>query len=120
MVGGRIVATVLALALAPAVASCGSSLPLPEMGDHTGDEPVIVPYPPPPPLVELVPDQPANQPDAVWVDGEWLWRGRRLEWQKPRWEVAPKGATFAPPAIVYLADKQIAWFVGRWHVRRGP
>lgn len=109
----RVLAAIGVLTLV--LVSCGSSLPLPEMSDHGGDEPVIVPYPSPPPQVELVPDPPANQPEAVWIDGEWLWRGRRWEWQKGRWEVAAEGATYAPPAIVYLADKQIAWFAGRWH-----
>jgi hypothetical protein len=101
-------------ALGLALAACGPWVPLPPPGSHEGDEPVIVPSTPPPPQVELIPDRPKGQPNAVWVDGQWLWRGRRWEWDHGRWEVPRPGATYAPPAVVYLADNRIAWFPGRW------
>lgn len=117
---GRVLSGVVALASAALMGSCGSSLPLPETCDHSGDEPVIVPYPPPAPQVEIVPEMPKKEAELVWIDGEWAWRGRRWEWQKGRWEVAVPGAKFAPPTVVFLADQQIAWFAGRWHAGAKP
>lgn len=105
-----------ALAAALAAAGCGPWMPLPETGTHEGDQPVFVPEAPPAPHVEILPPEPEDEPDAVWVDGQWLFRARRWEWEPGRWEVPPPGGTYAPAAIVYLPDSRIAWYAGRWHV----
>ena len=105
----------LCAAFALAIASCGPWVPLPEHGSHDGDEPVFVPEAPPPPQVQIIPARPEEPDTIVWVDGQWIWRGRRWEWEPGKWEVPQPGATYAPPKIVYLADKRIAWFAGRWH-----
>lgn len=95
-------------------AGCGARLPVPPTGAHIGDEPVIVPYPPPPARPEIVP--PVNVPGegAVWVDGEWDWRGTRWVWQEGRWEIPP-GSYYARPVMIRLADGRLAWFRGSWH-----
>jgi len=75
---------------------------------------VIVGEPPPPPKVEVVPPAPDGMRDTVWVSGQWQWSGRRWEWREGRWELQAEGATYAAPRIVYLSDRTIGWFPGRW------
>lgn len=104
----------VACACSLALAACGPWLPLPKPGTHEGEEPILVPSAPPAPQVEIVPERPVDSPSAVWVDGQWLFRGRRWEWEPGRWEVPPPGATYAAPLVVYLPDKRIAWHAGRW------
>jgi hypothetical protein len=104
-----------ALGLAPATFACGSALSLPEVGEHKGETPTIVPFPPPPPQVQLIPEKPAELKRAVWVDGQWVWRTRRWEWQEGKWQVPYKGARYAAPVIVYLPDKKIGWIGGHFH-----
>jgi hypothetical protein len=104
-----------AVAIALAMTGCGGGLAVPTTGAHVGEEPVLVPFPPPPARVEIIPAPPAGSKRAVWVDGEWLWKGRRWVWQQGQWFDAPPGATYAPPATVRLSDGQTAWFAGAWH-----
>lgn len=94
--------------------ACAGSVPLPEVGDHKEDLPVVVPYPPPPQKVELTPTEPGPT-GAVWIDGEWLWRAGRWEWKQGRWEVPESDSTYAPPAVDYLPGGKITWYAGRWH-----
>ncbi|MEZ4293696.1 MAG: hypothetical protein R3B70_01880 [Polyangiaceae bacterium] len=105
----------VAAAALTCAAACGPSVPVPELATHDGDEPILVPYPPPVPRVELIPPRPAQPPKTVWIDGQWIWRARVWEWQPGRWEPLYPGATYAPPAIVYLLDRRIAWYAGKWH-----
>ena len=95
--------------------SCSKSLPVPTTGSHAGDEPTVVPYPPPPARVEVVPPPPPALKGAVWIDGEWQWKGRRWVWQRGQWEVPYPGAYYAPSATVRLSDGTLAWFGGAWH-----
>jgi hypothetical protein len=118
----RAVVVAVGLASAPVFVACGPWVPSPRYGTHEGDEPIVVPEAPPPPQVQILPPRPRDLREAVWIDGQWLFRGRRWEWEPGRWEEPPPGATYAPPAVVYLPDKRIAWFAGRWRVapeRRG-
>lgn len=112
---GRLVSASLGGVFAFALAACGPWLPLPPTGTHAGDEPILVPEAPPLPHVEIIPDRPLGLPDAVWVDGQWLFRGRRWEWEPGRWEVPRPGATYAPPEVAYLPGGRIAWYPGRWN-----
>ena len=102
----------VALLLAAQLAACSHALPLAPTGPHVGEEPQIVPTPPPPARVEIVPAPP--DPNAVWVDGEWLWKGRRWVWQPGGWQVPRPGSYYAPSTIVRLSDGQLAWFRGQW------
>lgn len=110
---------ILGAALSLAACGGGSKLPLPPLGPHVGEEPVIVPYPPPAARPEVVPPPPAKEPGAVWIDGEWQWRGRRWEWERGRWEVPYPGAYWAPAVTVRLGDGSLAFFEGGWRVPGG-
>jgi hypothetical protein len=101
-----------ALALGAALAACSAKLPVPPLGPHTGDTPVIVPYPPPAARVEIVPP---GLPEQVWIDGQWEWQARRWVWRAGVWEKPVPAATYAPPVTVRLSDGTLAWFEGRWH-----
>ena len=62
-------AVALGFATLLAFLGCGYRLPTPKTGPHEDEEPIAVPYPPPPGRVEIVPKPPAGQKNAVWVDG---------------------------------------------------
>ncbi len=93
--------------------ACGSStLPEPEVGPHPADEYIEVPYPPPAAAAEVVP--PSPQSDAVWVDGQWIWRGRYYVWQRGGWLIPPAGAYFAPWRKYYTKDGTLYFADGTW------
>lgn len=94
--------------------ACGSALPLPPNGPHVRDEPIEVPYPPPPAVPEIVPPNRAGK-QAVWVDGEHLWTNGAWVWQPGRWEVPAPGSYFARPEGRRLADGRLIWYAGTWH-----
>jgi WXXGXW repeat (2 copies) len=98
------------------LAGCGagSILPGPKTGPHVGEEPMIVPYPPPPPHVEVVKDRSKEQVTWVWIDGEWQWKGRRWVWQAGRWQEPLPGGYYAPPITVRLGDGTLAYYAGTW------
>jgi hypothetical protein len=105
----------LALAVAIALPACGgSALPLPVTGPHTGEEPVLVPTPPPPGKVEIIgkPDPKLKSP--VWIDGDWEWSGRRWEWKDGRWVHPMRGGYYAPPTTMRLPDGSLGFFKGAW------
>jgi len=109
----RLVPALLALLV---LGACGGGLPGPPTTPHTADDPaVVVPFPPPPARVEIIPPQPATLEAAVWLDGEWQWRGSRWVWLPGRWEVPYPGARFAPATVVRRADGALVWFSGVWH-----
>jgi hypothetical protein len=76
-----------------------------------------VPYPPPPARVEFVPDQPSR--DAVWVDGEWEWNGRRWGWIYGGWVQPPKNATYSPWRTTRRADGTLVFSPGAWRDANG-
>jgi hypothetical protein len=102
-------------ALALVLPACGSSVPVPKTGrHHTSEEPVIVPYPPPPARVEVVPSPPPEMKSPVWTDGEWRWTGRRWVWQPGHWELPIANGYYAPPTTVRLADGTLYYYPGDW------
>jgi len=103
-------------ALAFTLAACKQSTPDPKLGPHTDEEPVTVPYPPPPARVEIIPSPPAELKKPVWIDGEWQWRSRRWVWQAGKWEVPVAGGYYAPAATVRLADGTLVFYKGTWKV----
>ena len=88
---------------------CASSLPEPASVSHPRAAYELVAYPPPPARVELVPAKP--RPGAVWIDGEWIWDGRRWGWQPGRWVMPIPGVAFARWCAVREADGSL--FVAR-------
>lgn len=102
-------AVVVLLGCAPA-----SLIPVPKTGPHLGEEPALVPYPAPPARVEVVGKVPATMTDAVWIDGEWLWKARRWVWQGGHWDLPLPGGYFAPAVTVRLGDGALAHYAGAW------
>jgi hypothetical protein len=99
-------------------AACAPRVPTPVAGLHSGDEPAIVPYPPPAAIVEWVPARPARE--ALWLDGHWEWTGTGYAWQGGRWEAPPApGAYYAPATTVRRPNGQLFYFTGRWHLADG-
>ena len=75
---------------------CGTPLPGPPTGPHragAGNDAIIVQNSPPPVQVECVPPQPREE--CVWVDGSWVWAGRRWDWLDGAWLVPPVGCYHA-------------------------
>jgi hypothetical protein len=95
-----------------------SIVPVPKTGPHQGEEPVLVPFPAPPPRVEVIGNAPTTMKDAVWIDGEWLWKARRWVWQGGHWDLPLPGGYYAPPVTVRLADGALAHYAGAW--KDGP
>ncbi|HVY46709.1 MAG TPA: hypothetical protein VHB21_12560 [Minicystis sp.] len=110
----------LAIAASVSVAACGFKVATPVTGPHENEEPITVPYPPPPARVETIPAPPKGQEKtAVWVDGAWEWRQRRWVWVPGDWEVPEKNSYYAPPMTIRLADGSLAYFPGAWRSAGG-
>jgi hypothetical protein len=105
--------SLFALAIALAT-GCGSGLPTPVTGPHTGDEAKEVPYPPPAARPEIILKNEAGE-GAVWVDGEWQWRGNRWVWRSGRWERPYPGSYYARPTGRRRPDGKLVWYEGTWH-----
>lgn len=113
---GSIAALFGALAVAGSTfASCGGvpSLPRPVFAAHTSSDLFVIPAPPPPAKVEIVPDRPSAK-GAVWIDGEWTFRGRRPRWRRGRWVVPTQGTRFAPWTSVRGPDGKLWYAHGKW------
>jgi hypothetical protein len=109
-----------AAALALLLVGCGgSSLPEPARGAHLEGEPIAVPFPPPPARPDVIGSPPHEAKDPVWVDGQWVWRGRSWVWQPGQWWERPPDQVWAAPAIVRLEDGQLVWFEGTWRAEVG-
>lgn len=102
---------------AVAVMGCGISVQEPPRTQHRAADFEEVPYPPPAALAELVP--PAPNDDAVWVDGEWEFRGSFYGWRRGGWVLAPRGARYAPWRIVFQRDGRLLFAPGAWYDEHG-
>ena len=98
--------------------SAASMIPVPRTGPHQGEEPALVPYPPPAARVEVVGKAPTAMKDPLWIDGEWLWKARRWVWQGGHWDLPLPGGYYAPPVTVRLSDGALAHYAGTW--KDGP
>jgi len=94
-------------------ASACSSLPTPAQTTHPADVFVEVPYPPPAALVEVVTKRP--DADSVWVDGNWVWRGRYYVWRRGGWLRAPAGARYADWRAYVAQDGRLLFASGAWY-----
>ena len=105
-------------------AACARSrVPGPELGDHPkgATEAVCVPYPPPAAKPEVTGGAPSER--AVWVDGDWIWRGRgapsstagKWEWKPGAWVEPPYGAKFARSVLVRMPNGALAWYPPHFH-----
>src|ERR1700759_4439944 len=103
---------IAALAVVLFFIACGATLPHPDYVQQPTSALTVVGYPPPPARVEFVPKQPSK--DAVWIDGEWQWQGRRWAWRIGRWVVPPAGARFAPWMMVRDPAGVVYYAEGTW------
>jgi hypothetical protein len=92
--------------------ACGNRVPHPPYAPHPTSDLVEVDFPPPPARVEGVPPRPRD--DAVWIDGEWTWRGRRWAWNPGRWVAPPEGSVFSPWTSVIRDDGVVFFAPGTW------
>jgi hypothetical protein len=105
-------AAILALLIA-----CTAPLPRPPYTAQSTASLVETPFPPPPARAEFIPRQPAK--GAVWIDGEWTWRGHRWGWNEGRWVIPPAGASFSPWTTVRGADGTFFFAQGVWRDAHG-
>ena len=98
--------------------ACGSSLPGPEHAVHAAENYGEVPYPPTASLTEIIPPRP-QQANCVWVDGDWVFRGKFYAWQRGGWFSPAPGARYAPSQIFYEAGGRILFAPGTWYDRQG-
>ena len=97
--------------------ACTAPLPRPPYVQQPTTALVETPFPPPPARAEFVPRQPAAR--AVWIDGEWTWRGHRWGWNAGRWVIAPAGAAFSPWTTVRSSDGTLFFAQGTWRNAHG-
>ena len=97
--------------------ACTAPLPHPPYVRQPTTALVETPFPPPPARAEFVPNRPAK--GAVWIDGEWTWRGHRWGWNAGRWVFPPPGAAFSPWSTVRAADGTLFFAQGTWRDAQG-
>jgi hypothetical protein len=95
------------------VMACTPRVPVPPTGPHVGDEPVEVPYPPPPARAEVLPPEPRD--DALWIDGYWSWTGSDYAWVPGSWQPPRAGYYYAPATTVRRRNGGLLYFEGHWH-----
>jgi hypothetical protein len=100
-----------------ALMACSTQIPEPRSTAQPAGAFVEVDYPPPPARVEFVPPQ--SSPDAVWVNGEWLWSGRRWSWRPGAWMVPPEGAAYARQALARRDNGKLFFAPGAWRDSQG-
>lgn len=105
------------LALFVALVGCSAKVPHPPYVAQPTSALVEVAFPPPPARPEAMPKQPAD--GAVWIDGEWTWRGRRWAWSPGRWVIAPQGSVYSPWTSVRGADGTFYFAPGVWRDASG-
>jgi hypothetical protein len=113
----RLPHSIRALVLVAAVTGCGRALPEPSTAEQPNSAYHAVPFPPPPARPEFVPEQP--HPDAVWIDGEWRWRGVRWGWIYGRWVIPPDSALWSPWSWKRRRDGQLFVAPGTWRDGEG-
>lgn len=101
-----------------ALLACGAPrVRHPPYVQHPTSALVEVPYPAPPPLVEVIPE--IDDERAVWIDGEWRFSRRQWRWQRGYWTLAPAGLAFSPPVEVRGEGGTLWVAPGTWRDARG-
>ena len=89
-------------------------MPRPAVIEHPSESYVGVPYPPSASLAETVPARPKGK-NIVWIDGDWVYRGKFYAWQRGGWFEAPEGGQYAPSRILYLEGGRLMFAPGTWY-----
>lgn len=111
-------ACVIAVAIGTLPIACGStSVTTPRYVSQPQEALEEVPFPPPPARVEFIPRRPSD--DAVWIDGEWVWHGRRYAWKPGRWVKPPARGAYAPWTTVRDAMGTLYLAKGTWRDESG-
>ncbi len=100
-----------------AALACNSGLPHPPYAAHASSELTEVPFPPPPARVETVPPMPAS--GALWIEGEWSWRGRKWSWKEGYWAPSSATGTYSPWQTVRNDAGTIFFAPGTWRDAKG-
>lgn len=100
-----------------AAVGCSGALPAPKLTEHPARAYLPVPFPPPPARPEFVPRE--LDPKAVWIDGEWRWRGIRWGWIYGRWVRPRPGAAWAPFSWRRARDGELLVAPGTWRDAAG-
>jgi hypothetical protein len=53
-------------------------------------------------------------PDAMWVDGQWVWEGRRWIWERGRYIVKDPQACFVASRLIFHESGTILYGPGFW------
>jgi hypothetical protein len=109
----RLMLRLVALLVTLGWALACSSLPTPARATHPAGAFIEVPYPPPAALVEVVTKRPDT--DSVWVDGNWVWRGRYYVWRRGGWLHAPPDAAYADWQAYLAQDGRLLFASGAWY-----
>jgi hypothetical protein len=93
---------------------CTAELPRPAaVADLRDRSWVEARYPPPPARSEVIPQQPDEE--ALWIDGEWRWRGVRWAWLRGRWVHPPSpDARFSGWTMDRRSDGTLMYSAGTW------
>lgn len=95
------------------LAGCAGSLPEPPMTKHPRESYVSVPYPPSGALAETVPPRPSST--ALWVDGDWVFRGQVYAWQRGGWVEVTGAAQYAHSMVLYLPGGRLMFAPATWY-----
>ncbi len=108
--------------------ACGTPIVGPPTGPHradAGNDALIVNASPPPVQVECVPARPREE--CVWLDGSWVWAGRRWEWITGAWVIPPDGCYHADAYAQWIdvgaakggqKDSRLFYFPATWYPNR--
>jgi hypothetical protein len=108
----RLAVAVVLLGLAATGASCSLQIRHPPYVAQPQSALQEVDESPPPARVEILP--PVPSPQAVWVDGEWMWRRERWAWLPGRWVDLPPGIAFSPWVFLRGPDGRLWYAPGVW------
>lgn len=112
-------ALILSTLLGLSTASCIKPLPTPPIASHSGI-PVEVPFPPPAARLDVIKDPPSDLQNPVWIDGQWVFSGRRWSWNPGDWESLKEGFGYAPPKVIRRSDGKLVWFQGSFRPLATP
>lgn len=76
-----------------------------------------VDYPPPPAQIEEMAEELPGRPECEWLDGHYVFRGRRWQWVAGQWIVPPADCSYEPPRVSWSSGKspRLYYTPPRWY-----